>query len=50
MRVHLVGGSERLGLMHTEEGARTLSLRIFNCHERLFDELAAGDFSIGEKL
>jgi hypothetical protein len=50
LRVHLVGGGERLALMYTEEGARTLSLRVFNCHERLFDELAASDFSIGEKL
>jgi hypothetical protein len=50
LRIHLVGGSERLALVYTEEGARTLSPRIFDCRERLFDELAACDFSVGEEL
>src|SRR5262249_31401915 len=43
LRVHLVGGGERFALMYTEEGARTFTLRVFDCRERLFDELAAGD-------
>jgi len=42
--VHLVGGGERFALTYAEEGARTFSLRVFDCRERLFDELAAGDF------
>ena len=37
--IHLVGGSERLALMSTEEGARTLSLKIFDCRERLFERV-----------
>src|SRR6478609_148759 len=32
------------------EGARTFSLRVFDCRERLFDELTAGDFPAGKKL
>jgi hypothetical protein len=36
--------------MYGEERAGAFSLRVFDCHERLFDELAAGDFLAGEKL
>jgi hypothetical protein len=36
--------------MHTKESARAFSLRVFDSHKRLFDELAAGDFLAGEKL
>src|SRR5262249_43751101 len=50
LRVHLVGGGERFALMYTEEGARTFTLRVFDCRERLFDELAAGDFLAGKEL
>src|SRR5262249_17665619 len=49
-RVHLVGGGERFALMYAEEGARTFSLRVFDSRERLFDELAAGDFLAGKYL
>src|SRR5262249_47202958 len=36
--------------MYAEEGAQTFSLRVFDCLERLFDELPAGDFLAGKKL
>jgi hypothetical protein len=48
LRVYLVGGGERFALMYAEEGARTFSLRVFDCRERLFDELAARDFLAGK--
>src|SRR5437879_2946061 len=48
-RVHLVGGGKRFALRYSEERARAFSLRVFNCCERLFDELTAGDFQTDEK-
>jgi hypothetical protein len=48
LRVYLVSGGERFALMYAEEGARTFSLRVFDCRERLFDELAARDFLAGK--
>jgi hypothetical protein len=36
--------------MYAEESARTFSLRVFDCRECLFDELAAGDFLAGKQL
>jgi hypothetical protein len=35
--------------MDEEEGPRALSLRVSDCRERLFDELAAGDFLTGKE-
>ena len=49
-RVHLVGGGERFALMYPEEGAQAFSLRVFDCRERLFDELTAGYFQVGETM
>jgi len=49
-RVHLVGGGKRFALLYPEEGARTFSLRVFDCRERLFDELTAGDFEVGQTM
>jgi hypothetical protein len=39
-----IGCGERFALMDAEEGARAFSLRVLDCCERLFDELAAGYF------
>jgi hypothetical protein len=36
--------------MYPEEGARAFSLWVFDCRERLFDELTAGDFQVGETM
>src|SRR4051794_1168819 len=49
-RVHLVGGGKRFALRYSEEGARAFSLRVSDCRERLFDELTAGYFQVGETL
>ena len=40
---------ERFTVVHEEEGARAFSLRVFDCRERLFDELAATNFLAGKK-
>jgi len=50
LRIHSVGGGKGLALMYAEEGARTLSVWVFDRRERLFDELAARNLSIGKKL
>jgi hypothetical protein len=36
--------------MYPEEGARAFSLRVFDRRERLFDELTAGYFQVGETM
>ena len=41
LRVYAVGSSKRFLIMDDEEGTRAFSLRISDCRERLFDELAA---------
>jgi len=49
-RVDLVSSGERFVLVHLQEGARAFSLRVFDCRERLFDELTTGNFLASEKM